>query len=56
MSIEMQMAMDGDMAVINDDGTKEYVENQPEPEFIEAEVVEVVENQPADAQAALFGK
>lgn len=27
MSIEMQMAMDGDMAVINEDGTKEYVDN-----------------------------
>lgn len=27
MSIEMQTAMDGDMAVINEDGTKEYVDN-----------------------------
>lgn len=26
MSIDMQMAFDGDMAVINEDGTKDYVE------------------------------
>lgn len=40
MSIEMQTAMDGDMAVINEDGTRTYVDN---------EVVvdqEVVENKP----------
>lgn len=30
MSIEMQSAIDGDMAVINEDGTKEYVDNVPE--------------------------
>ena len=59
----MQNAIDSDMAVINEDGTKEYVENddsvidmpeqtantQPEP------VQEVPVQQPTDAQAALFG-
>lgn len=57
MSIEMQSAIDADMAVINDDGSKNYVDNLPEdqPEIIEAEVVEVTDEQPADAQAALFG-
>lgn len=48
MSIEMQSAIDADMAVINDDGTKDYVDNQPEPQVIEAEANEV--------QQALFGK
>ena len=38
MSIEMQMAMDGDMAVINEDGTKTYVEN--DADVIDAEIVE----------------
>ena len=56
MSIEMQSAIDADMAVINDDGTKEYVDNLPEeqPEIVEAEV-EVIDEQPADVQTALFG-
>lgn len=61
MSIEMQMAMDGDMAVLNEDGTKSYVEN--EDSFIEAEAT-VIEAEPvqeaaaADANpaAVLFGK
>lgn len=62
MSIEMQTAYDGDMAVINDDGTKNYVEtdeniivqNEPDP-------AEPVENADAMApenssvEAALFG-
>ena len=30
MSIEMQQAYDGDMAVINEDGTSEYVDNDPD--------------------------
>jgi len=30
MSIEMQQAYDGDMAVINEDGTAEYVDNDPD--------------------------
>ena len=63
MSIEMQNAIDSDMAVINEDGTKDYVDN--ELDVIDAEVVEVQEpktessvkevNQVNDATAALFG-
>lgn len=72
MSIEMASAMDADMAVINEDGTKNYVENEPEAEAIDADAVEVQEeniadsnnetvetnevNQATDAAAALFGK
>lgn len=48
MSIEMQTAIDSDMAVINEDGSKSYVDNQPE-------VVDVVEETPSDAKDALFG-
>lgn len=59
MSIEMVSAMDSDMAVINEDGTRSYVENE-ETEVIEAEIVpDVVQEQedaPQDAKAALFGK
>lgn len=36
MSIEMQMAMDGDMAVINEDGTKEYVDNDNNLDVVDA--------------------
>lgn len=62
MSIEMQSAIDADMAVINDDGTKDYVDNQPdESQVIEAEAV--MEAEPVqetaevnDVQQALFGK
>lgn len=36
MSIEMQMAMDGDMAVINEDGTKEYVDNDNNLDVMDA--------------------
>lgn len=62
MSIEMQMAMDGDMTVINEDGTKTYVEN--DDSIIEAQVTEVDQEESVpeassedvvDAQAALFG-
>ena len=55
MSIELQSAIDADMAVINDDGTKNYVETDEE-NYIEAEVVEVKEEQPTTAQDALFGE
>lgn len=66
MSIEMQSAIDADMAVINEDGTKDYVDN--EPDVIDAEIIEQPEevqeektedsvNEPAtDAKSALFGK
>lgn len=58
MSIEMTMAMDSDYAVINEDGTKNYVETEDsiidtapieQPEIITAEPVN-------DAQSALFGE
>lgn len=60
MSIEMISGMDADMAIINDDGTKTYVENddsvidmepQPEPETVEPKQ----EASGNDAAAALFG-
>jgi len=35
MSIDMVSAMDADMAVINEDGTKDYVDNQPEADVID---------------------
>lgn len=63
MSIEMQLGIDSDMAVINEDGTKTYVDNfAEEPAVIDAEVVEDV-TEPTqepeaqqDAQMALFGQ
>ena len=64
MSIDMQAAFDGDMAVINEDGTKEYVENddsvidmeQPQEvsQQMQSEISETIQ-QPTDAQMALFG-
>lgn len=36
MSIELQQAYEGDMAVINEDGTKKYVDNDDENTIIEA--------------------
>lgn len=66
MSIEMQTAIDGDMAVIHEDNSKEYVEiMDDEPIIIEAEPVQEVEPQEAvaaepteanEVQQALFGK
>lgn len=56
MSIEMQNAFEGDMAVINEDGTKNYVET--EDNIIDVEATEIPnesENETTDAQAALFG-
>lgn len=59
MSIEMQQAIDADMAVINEDGTKSYVEN--DDEIIEATVTEQSNEEQApqneqagSASAALF--
>lgn len=64
MSIEMQSAIDADMAVINDDGTKEYVDNQPEDvqvveaeaSVVDAEPVQEAETEANEVQQALFGK
>ena len=55
MSINMASAIDADMAVINDDGTKDYVVN--DPDVIDMEPVsEPVQEAPAeDIQSALFG-
>jgi len=41
MSIDMQRAVDGDMATIKEDGTPEYVDNEPveEPTFREPDIV-----------------
>lgn len=58
MSIEMQMAYDADYAVINEDGTKSYVETEAEIIDMETpeqpEKAEETENT-TDAAAALFG-
>lgn len=57
MSIDMITAMDADMTVINEDGTKDYVDTVPEePEVIEAEVTEAPVATEPDAADALFGK
>lgn len=71
MSIDIQTAIDSDMAVINPDGTKEYIDNAPDiVETVEAQPIaeEAAEETPApakeqtqeeetsDAAAALFGK
>lgn len=64
MSIEMTTAFDADYAVINEDGTKNYVETEsdvidvpevvePQEEKTESSVNETVET--TDAQTALFG-
>lgn len=50
MSIDMVSAMDADMAVINDDGTKDYVEN--EEETIDAEAYAVEPEMPTEPQTA----
>lgn len=66
LTTELAQAFDADMAVINNDGTKNYVENEPEADVIDAEanVVDVptepvaeptVEPTQQDIQAALFG-
>ena len=56
MSIEMSTALDSDYAVINEDGTKNYVETDDE-NIIEAEIIEQPEptEEATSAQDALFG-
>lgn len=58
MSIEMQTAIDGDMAVIHEDNSKEYVDVvDDEPIIIESEPVQEAEVVEADeVQKALFEK
>lgn len=61
MSIEMQTAYDGDMAVINDDGTRNYVETDDSvivQDVTPEEPVEIVDVTAADGssvESALFG-
>lgn len=57
MSIDLQTAFEGDMAVINDDGSKSYVETDDDviemaPAELEADHDEVT----SDAASALFGE
>ena len=53
MSIDMQSAIDADMAVINEDGTKDYVDN--DPDVITVEPIEKAEPEASeDVKAALF--
>lgn len=54
MSIEMQNAYEGDMAVINEDNSKTYVETDDNVIVVEAQE-EKTEDSVIDAQAALFG-
>ena len=65
MSIDMQNALESDMAVINEDGSKDYVdnaENKPsKPEIIEQQPQDVIKddsqtNIQQDVASALFGK
>ena len=60
MSIELQNAFEADQAVINGDGSKDYVDVDDSIIDVEPQQSESVENtaptqKPADAQAALFG-
>lgn len=60
MSIEMQTAIDSDMAVINEDGTKDYVDNAPDVIDMETDSLPAPEQEqptaaPQNASAALFG-
>lgn len=60
LSTELITAMDADMAVINEDGTKNYVENEPDIIDMEPVAEQIVEptqepGEAQDAQMALFG-
>lgn len=56
MSIDMQSAIDADMAVINEDGTKDYVANDPDVIVMEQpSEPEQTTSEQNDIQAALFG-
>jgi recombination protein RecT len=63
MSIDMQTAIDADMAVIQEDGSKEYVDNQPDIVEAEPEKIETpkatppqAQEQETDAASALFAE
>lgn len=56
MSIDMASAIDADMAVINEDGTKDYVDNDPDVVVMEQpSEPEQATSEQNDIQAALFG-
>jgi recombination protein RecT len=63
MSIDMVSALDADMTVINEDGTKDYVDNDPDVIVIEqpsepapeTPTVDQATGEVSDIQAALFG-
>lgn len=63
MSIDMASAIDADMAIINEDGTKDYVDNdpdvidmeQPTEPVQEATAVDQATGEVVDIQGALFG-
>ena len=56
MSIDMASAIDADMAVINEDGTKDYVDNDPDVIVMEPpSEPEQANSEQNDIQAALFG-
>lgn len=56
LSTELITAIDADMAVINEDGTKEYVDNVPDAiETQEAEEKPQTQKEPENVQQALFG-
>ena len=55
MSIDLQTAVDKDMAVINEDGSAEFVENETEAEdtvVFDQELNEVPEEQPEEKAAS----
>lgn len=56
LSTELITAIDADMAVINEDGTKEYVDNVPDVvDTQEAEEKPQTQKEPENVQQALFG-
>ena len=60
MSIDTMSAMDADMAVINDDGTKTYVDNDSDAEIIDMEQSQEEKTESSEKRtewqrAALFG-
>ena len=56
MSIDMASAIDADMAVINEDGTKDYVDNDPDVIVMDQpSEPEQATSEQNDIQAALFG-
>lgn len=50
MSIELQKAFDSDMAVIREDGSADYVDNQPKPEVVAEQNIQAVFGGASDAK------